>query len=130
MIVKKKPKQLSTSNKINILLEMMQANFDLARYDDLTAPELRSLRDFLLEQVIHLSPGKKYGDIVKNAVMDKFEPIPKYFHRQVCREPLEACYNETCMASNPLCFSRKMKGQVELLVSELQPVIQTTSRTG
>ena len=60
MIVKKSPKQLSASRKLSILLALMEDRLDLNEHQDLSAPEMRSFRDFLLAQIIHVA--EKGGD--------------------------------------------------------------------
>ncbi|NOX35959.1 MAG: hypothetical protein GXO78_00325 [Calditrichaeota bacterium] len=89
-------------------------------YPRLTVYQLQELRDFLQEEVVYLSSMKDDPPLTVADIKERYEPIPNYYYRQDCREPLDSCYNETCLTSNPICFSKKMKGQLAELVKLLQ----------
>ena len=86
--------------------------------------EVRAARDFLIDQVISCSEKNDAPVPTREAIQKGFEPIPNYFYKQDCREPLESCFNETCLTSNPGCFSKKVQAQIDVVVRQLQPLLK------
>jgi len=117
-------KKLGVVQKTNILLSIL-ANTTLDNTDvsKLSAPQLQDLRDFLEQQIHHFSALQDETPLTFENIKNQLEPIPNYYHKQDCREPLEACYNETCLASNPTCFSKKMRSQIGVLIETLNKYI-------
>ena len=109
--------------RANILKTLLEGQSLEAVYPRLTVYQLQELRDFLQEEVVYLSGLKDDSPLTIADVKERYEPIPNYYYRQDCREPLDSCYNETCLTSNPICFSKKMKGQLSELVQLLQPYL-------
>ncbi len=89
-----------------------------------SAPQLQEVRSFLMDSLIYISQSNDETPLTISKIKEQFEPIPNYYYRQDCREPLEACFNETCMASNPGCFSRKMQGQISVLLKLINQYLQ------
>lgn len=117
-------KKLGVVQKTNILLSIL-ANTTLDNTDvsKLSAPQLQDLRNFLEQQIRHFSAVQDETALTFEDIKNQLEPIPNYYHKQDCREPLEACYNETCLASNPTCFSKKMRAQINVLIEMLNKYI-------
>ncbi|GAB4332428.1 MAG: hypothetical protein Kow0037_09930 [Calditrichia bacterium] len=87
----------------------------------LSAEELRAARDYFENLIQTFGKNRDGRMITRQETRANFEPIPNYYYKQDCREPLEACINETCLSSNPQCFSRKMMDQIEMLLEQLKP---------
>jgi hypothetical protein len=134
MIAKSSKKRLNALQKADALLRVLQAPETVENwYSGLSAPQLRDLRDLLQAQVRLLSGRQaKTVALTDEAIRGRFEPIPNYFHKHFCLEPLDACYNETCLTSNPGCFSTKMKEQIAILITLLRPLalLSTTGKEG
>ncbi|RMH89416.1 MAG: hypothetical protein D6681_14470 [Calditrichaeota bacterium] len=124
MFRKSVPRKLGITHKTEVMMRLLiqQGIDDLCQ--EFSAPQMQDLRDFLEQQVLHLSQLMDAAPISLTDIKDGFEPIPNYYYRQDCREPLEACFNETCLASNPSCFSRKMKTQLLVLQRMLERYLQ------
>ena len=117
-------KKLGVVQKTNILLSFLaNATVDSTDISNLSAPQMQDLRNFLEQQIRHFSALQDEKGLMLEDIKNQLEPIPNYYHKQDCREPLEACYNETCLASNPTCFSKKMRSQIRVLVEILNKYI-------
>lgn len=135
MLGKRIKKKLGIIKKTEILLRLVQDDQPLDDiYQQLTAPQMQDLRNYLEQQIVHFSALRDEEPLTVAAIKAKLEPVPNYYHNQYCREPLEACINETCMASNPSCFSNKMKTQLKvtlaILRTYLTPVEKETPQPG
>ena len=107
-------------NRASILLHLMQDKPLETIYPSLNVHQMQDLRNFLLEEIVFLSQKADKTPLTAAAIKEKFEPIPNYYYRQDCREPLDSCFNETCLMSNPRCFSNKMKEQLAVLMKLLK----------
>jgi|GEM_PF-4338733 len=89
-----------------------------------SASELQHVRDYLKQQILYYSATLDRKQLMPQDLNEIIGPIPNYYHKQDCREPLEACLNETCISSFPHCFSRKMNEQSNSLVNVLLPYLK------
>ncbi len=125
-------KKLDVVQKTNILLSILRdVTLDTTAIANLSAPQMQDLRNFLEQQIRHFSALQDDTPLNSEHIKNQLEPIPNYYHKQDCREPLDACYNETCLASNPTCFSKKMRSQIAVLIEMLNKYIlpeQTASK--
>jgi len=132
MLGKAVSKKLSVVQKTNILLSILaNATVDSTDIANLSAPQMQDLRNFLEQQIRHFSALQDEKALTPEDIKNQLEPIPNYYHKQDCREPLEACYNETCLVSESTCFSKKMRSQIRVLVEILNKYIlpeQTESK--
>lgn len=117
--------KLSPFRKTEIMLKLINGGNIEEIIQSLTAVQLQELRNFLEHQILHLSTATDDSPLTLAEIKANFEPIPNYYWSQDCREPLESCYNETCLASNPGCFSRKMKKQLLVLLTRLHPYLES-----
>lgn len=118
MLGKPVVRELGVIKKTEILIALLEdpqriKNF----YPELSAPQMQELRNFIEQQIIHLSNRNSQSSFTHEQLKNRYEPIPNYYHNQYCREPLEACYNESCLTSNPSCFSNKMRTQLEVTLA-------------
>lgn len=107
-----------------ILLTIQSGENPEKLYSDFSAKEMQELRNFLEKELQYLSSLKTGSPLPISEIKGKYEQIPNYYYKQACREPLEACINETCLASNPECFSRKMKTHIDVLIKLLIPYME------
>ncbi len=127
-MIKKTKKQVGLLNRAKIMERIVLGDDISDMLKTFSAPQLQQLRTFLLDEVVYLSREMDETPRTISTIKEMFEPIPNYYYRQDCREPLEACYNETCLASNPGCFSRKMQGQIDVLLKLLQGYLQNQEK--
>ncbi len=125
MMLKKTQRKIGLLNRAKLMERIVLGQDVTDMLTTFTAPQLQEVRSFLMDEVVYLSRELDETPKTISSIKEMFEPIPNYYYRQDCREPLEACYNETCLASNPTCFSRKMKGQIEVLLDLLHQYLQT-----
>ena len=85
---------------------------------ELNASQLQKLRDFLESEILFLSSYNE-TQLTREQIKSSYKPIPDYYYSYDCRESLDSCYNEACLASNPNCFSRKMKEQIRITLDLL-----------
>ncbi|MCB0261795.1 MAG: hypothetical protein KDE52_08885 [Calditrichaeota bacterium] len=125
MLGKLQKRKLSALTKTAVMVRLIEAPETLPEvFDGLSAHQMQDLRNYLTDQIIYLSSMTNDQPLTREAVTARLEPIPNYYHKQYCREPLEACYNETCMTSNPSCFSKKMRSQIDVMVEMILPYLQ------
>lgn len=89
----------------------------------LSASQLQKLRDFLESELIFFS-SHNGAQLTGEELKSKYKPIPDYYYSYDCRESLDSCYNEACLASNPNCFSRKMKEQIKISLDLLSEYLR------
>ena len=123
MLLKPVKQKLSPFLRVEIMLKLINTGNIDELLPGFTAPQLQELRNFLEQQILHLSRVKDTSPITLAEIKAEFEPIPNYYWSQDCREPLESCFTETCITSNPGCFSQKMKRQLTVLLNRLQPYL-------
>ncbi|HQV30288.1 MAG TPA: hypothetical protein PKV71_00345 [Calditrichia bacterium] len=126
MLTKSSKPRLGVVKKTEILMALLHGGNFQEHLKKLSAPQLQDLRNFLEKQLIHLSAKADGEQLTLTDIKGHLEPIPNYYYKQDCREPMDACFNETCLASNPSCFSRKMNGQIEVLLNLLKPNLSET----
>ncbi len=117
-------KNLSVLKRARIILTLLENNSSMLPIQDYTPEELKLLRNFLEQEIIFLSTQRDSTPITLAEIKTHLEPATTYYYQQDCREPVSACINETCYTSNPACFSKKMVGQLEVLIKLLQPYFQ------
>ena len=114
------------SNKKFSLFEKVELMMRLIRNEDceeiiskLTVVQLKELRNFLENELLFLA--SLHNDSLSiNKIKSKYPSIHDYYYTYDCREELDSCYNESCFPSNPNCFSRKMREQIDVLISQLK----------
>ncbi len=129
MLLKSPNKELGITRKARIMLQLLDKENPTDIFSGLSAAQLQDLRDFLEAQTMHLSGLREDGHLTLTDIKSRMEPVPNYYYKQDCREPLEACLNETCLASNPICFSNKMKMQIQVVLSILESYLDITAST-
>lgn len=120
MLQKPIKRKLSIIQKSAIMLDLLNGKSINEQFKQLSAPQLQDLRNYLEEQLVFMSATGSPEGLTLAEIKNTLEPIPNYFYKQDCREPLEACFNETCIASNPSCFSNKMKSQLSVILNLLK----------
>ncbi len=109
-----------------IILKLWQKEDITATYKEFTAEEMKELRDFLEKEILYFSNRGDETPVSLAEIKSHFVPVTNFYYNEGCKEPLEACLNETCLYSNPGCFSRKMKSQIEVLVDLMSPYLTKT----
>lgn len=121
--------KLGVIKKAEVTLKLLQGKAAIEDiYPRLNAFQMQDLRDYLEQQVIHFSALKDETPLTLAEIKSKLEPIPNYYYKQDCREPVDACFNETCIASYPSCFSNKMKTQLKVILELLQEYTQSPAK--
>ena len=115
------PKKLSILKLGEILLKIHDGEDLKPVYAQLSAAEMKELRNFLEEELLYLSSLEDEAPLTLTEIKSRYEPVPNYYYQQDCREPLESCLNETCLASNPTCFTRKIKSHIHILIQLISP---------
>jgi hypothetical protein len=114
------------SNKKFSMLEKVELMMKVIRNEDceqiiskFTVFQLKELRDFLENELLFLASFNN-NSLNINKIKSGYPSIHDYYYAYDCREDLDSCYNESCFASNPNCFSRKMREQIDILLSQLK----------
>jgi len=84
-----------------------------------SAFQMQELRNFLMDYLEQQTVKIRKETYDPQQVKSKMVPVQKYFHSEDCIATLDACEKETCLASEPNCFSRKIKGQVDVILEEI-----------
>ncbi len=118
-INRKNTKYLSLSDKLNVMEKLAaREKFDTWEIK-FNAYEMKELRDFLTDYIEQYNKKILKRDFDLQKIREKMVPIQVYFRNEDCIESLDACENDSCLGSEPNCFSRKMKGQIEVLLDEI-----------
>ncbi len=121
-------RKISPLTKTLVMIRLIESPETLPElFKNLTAPQMQDLRNYLIDQIIYISGLMGEVPLSKAEILSQMEPVPNYYHKQYCREPLDACINESCMASNPSCFSKKMRTQIDVLVNIILSYLRNTN---
>lgn len=112
-------KKFSVFEKVELMLKLIRNEDCEEIISKLTVVQLKELRDFLENQLLFLA-SLSNDSLSINTIKSKYPSIHDYYYTYDCREELDSCYNETCFASNPNCFSRKMREQIDVLLRQLK----------
>lgn len=123
MLLKNTSKTLSILQKARLSTDLASGIPLSEALKGFSASEMQQVRNYLKEQILHYSASLDRKQLMTQDLDEAVGPIPNYYHRQDCREPLEACLNETCISSFPQCFSRKMNEQSASLAEILFPYL-------
>ncbi len=115
---------LTILEKSEILLRIQKGELLDDLFEEFNAEQMQQVRNFLEEELQYLHQLQEGKPLSLTEIRTNYEPIPNYYYKQACREPLEACLNETCFLSNPECFSRKMKLQIHTLIKLITPLLE------
>ena len=106
---------LSTAQKAQILY-LIANKLDIIEFmKEISTAKLLGLREFLYLQIKDLGEKFLKKNITKQMMQKRMTPVSKYYHSQECREPLEACTNDTCYELYGACFTKKLFGQIGVL---------------
>ncbi|MEL6820191.1 MAG: hypothetical protein AAFP70_00420 [Calditrichota bacterium] len=123
MLLKNTSQALRTLQKARLCTDLASGVPLADALKEFSASEMQLVRNYLKEQILHYSASIDRKQLMPQDLAEAIGPIPNYYHKQDCREPLEACLNETCISSFPHCFSRKMNEQSESLAKLLFPYL-------
>lgn len=121
---KKQPRYISLQDKLKLLQYISQKKNFQEWEIKYRANQMQELRDFLMIQLKNYKENILQQPFEEKKVKEKMIPIQTYYQSMDCREPLDACFSETCLGSNPACFSNKMKGQIEVILNELYSAME------
>ncbi|GAB4173030.1 MAG: hypothetical protein Kow00108_07810 [Calditrichia bacterium] len=123
--LKKKINRYIGFNEKLQILKMIAEKKDFENWKiKLKAPQFQELRNFLLLQLKNYSTKISQEPFDEEKIKKKMVPVQTYFQSMDCREPLDACFSETCLGSNPACFSNKMRGQIDVILKELYSLME------
>jgi hypothetical protein len=117
-------KKLSLFQRTEVMMKIIGAEDLETFFSQLSALQMRDLRNFLENQLIYLASLNKEPVMGQSIIRAKYEPAGEYFRRQNCGEPLESCLDESCHPHNPVCFSMKMSLQIKILQDLLKPYLE------
>jgi hypothetical protein len=117
-------RKLSLLEKSEFLLNLLKSEDTQELISELNVFQIKELRNFL-ENELHYIASKHNDSLSINRIKSKYPSVHDYYYMYDCREELDSCYNETCLAANPNCFSRKMKEQIDVLLTELSKYLKT-----
>lgn len=118
-MAKKSKNNFNLLQKAEFLIKLINNQDSEEVISRLNASELQELRDFLEDEVLFLT-SHNGAQLTKEHLKSNYKPIPDYYYSYDCRESLDSCYNEACLASNPNCFSRKVKEQINITLGLLK----------
>jgi hypothetical protein len=130
MMTAEHQKEVTVIKKAQILLKLLNKEEIESTFSEFSAIQLKNLRNFFEEEVYHVSAKHDSEPIPSNSLKARYEPVDRYYTRQDCREPIEACTSETCYTSNPICFSRKMESQINVLTDILKSYLFKDNQDG
>ncbi len=87
--------------------------------EGMSLAELRQLHQVLFEEAVRVG-REKYGDNFSiNALRRKIDNALEHIRRNMCRNTVEFCSRKTCDFYDPDCVARKIKDQINRLISEI-----------
>jgi len=116
--------RLTTLQKAKILKQILDGKNIDHYFHELSAPQMRDLRDFLENQILDLSKRADEKPLNLQEIKGKYQPTGEYYHQQDCNEPLDSCLDETCYKANPVCFGLKMSTHVNTLLTLMDPYLK------
>jgi hypothetical protein len=116
--------KLSILHKALILKEIIQGNSINHYFHDLSASQIKDLRNFLEKEIQYVSHLQDDQPLDLDQIKSRYPNASEYYRTQDCHEPIESCLDESCYKSNPVCFGLKMSSHIEILVEMLRPYLR------
>ena len=117
-------KNLSTIQKAKILKEIIDGKPIDQYFNDFSALQMKSLRDFMEKEIQYVSQLQDKDPLDLKSIKARYMRASEYYRKQDCHEPIESCLDESCYTANPICFSMKMSTHIQLLQEILEPYLK------
>lgn len=108
---------LSGIDKVGIIQAISLGGDELKKQlSGFASNSLIEARKFITDIILDFFKDDEMHKLTRGGLQKLWMPIPDYFNAQGCLETLESCKAEDCYQRNPVCFSRKLTGQIGNLI--------------
>lgn len=116
---KKLAEELTLSQRLEILVELMQRRPIRAVLEKLSTPQLVQAHNFLWNKMVEFHVRTQSGEFRREEVTRKMVPSAKYQRLQSCDLRIDYCKGIECIWSNPVCAGNKVKNNMEVMAEQI-----------
>lgn len=111
--------ELTLSQRLEILIELMQRRPIRAVLEKLSTAQLVQAHNFLWNKMVEFHVRTQSGEFRREEVTRKMVPSARYQRMQSCDLRIDYCKGIECVWSNPVCAGNKVKNNMEVMAEQI-----------
>lgn len=116
---KKNSEELTFSQRLEILIELLQRRPIRAVLEKLSTAQLVQAHNFLWNKMVEFHVRTQSNEFRREEVTRKMVPSAKYQRMQNCDLRIDYCKGIECIWSNPDCAGNKVKNNMEVMAEQI-----------
>jgi len=116
---KKLAEELTCSQRLEILIELLQQRPIRPVLEKLSTPQLVQAHNFLWNKMVEFHVRTQPAEFRREDVTRKMVPSAKYQRQQSCDLRIDYCKGIECIWSNPVCAGNKVKNNMEVMAEQI-----------
>jgi hypothetical protein len=116
---KKQSEELTFSQRLEILIELLQRRPIRGVLEKLSTPQLVQAHNFLWNKMVEFHVRTQTSEFRREEVTRKMVPSAKYQKLQNCDLRIDYCKGIECIWSNPVCAGNKVKNNMEVMAEQI-----------
>lgn len=116
---KKDSEELTFSQRLEILIELLQRRPIRGVLEKLSTPQLVQAHNFLWNRMVEFHLRTQTSEFRREEVTRKMVPSAKYQRMQNCDLRIDYCKGIECIWSNPVCAGNKVKNNMEVMAEQI-----------
>ena len=116
---KKQSEELTFSQRLEILIELLQRRPIRGVLEKLSTPQLVQAHNFLWNKMVEFHVRTQTNEFRREEVTRKMVPSAKYQKLQNCDLRIDYCKGIECIWSNPVCAGNKVKNNMEVMAEQI-----------
>jgi fido (protein-threonine AMPylation protein) len=116
---KKNSEDLTFSQRLEILIELLQRRPIRGVLEKLSTAQLVQAHNFLWNKMVEFHVRTQAGEFRREEVTKKMVPSAKYQRIQNCDLRIDYCKGIECIWSNPACAGNKVKNNMEVMAEQI-----------
>ena len=116
---KKDSEELTFSQRLEILIELLQRRPIRGVLEKLSTPQLVQAHNFLWNRMVEFHLRTQTSEFRREEVTRKMVPSAKYQRMQSCDLRIDYCKGIECIWSNPVCAGNKVKNNMEVMAEQI-----------
>ena len=116
---KKQSEELTFSQRLEILIELLQRRPIRGALEKLSTPQLVQAHNFLWNKMVEFHVRTQTNEFRREEVTRKMVPSAKYQKLQNCDLRIDYCKGIECIWSNPICAGNKVKNNMEVMAEQI-----------
>lgn len=115
----KADEDLTLSQRLEILVELLRGRTIRALLDKLSTPQLVQAHNFLWNKMVEFHARTQPTEFRREEITRKMVPSAKYQRLQSCDLRIDYCKGIECIWSNAVCAGSKVKNNMEVMAEQI-----------